>query len=110
MSECKAAKELQDRALKGSMGGVANASSSLLGNHSGRYNPDRWATRGIVSATNLIEETSPLPDESVEQYGKRLLEKLKELKKEYYEDPDDEDGFAAGAVASYVFAVEAILK
>ena len=78
-------------------------SSGLFG---GGYNAARWSVRGGSAAIDLLEETVPLPDETVEQYADRLEEKLKVLKNEFYSDPDDEDGFATGAVVDAIFMLQ----
>jgi len=111
MTKIETCEEFRDRVLRKTAERISPALGHIM-EYSGmqRYNPGKWAMRGCGAAEYLIERTPPLPEEIVEQYGKRLLGKLEALKKEYYDDPDDEDGFAAGAIADYIRTVEALLK
>jgi hypothetical protein len=78
--------------------------TSSFGSGCGSYNAAKWAVRGYSAATMTIEKTNPIPGETVKQYAKRLEEVLQVLRQDFYADPDDEDGFATGAL------VEAINK
>jgi hypothetical protein len=74
------------------------------------YNSARWASRGYSAAWNLVETTPPQPGEAAPAYGKRLLEKLHELKNRYRYDAGDEDGFAMGAVGEVISRAERLLR
>ena len=57
---------------------------------------------GYSSAIGKIEEMDPYSRETVQDYAQRLEDVLRALRKEFYNDPDDEDGFATGAVVESI--------
>ncbi|MDD2734737.1 MAG: hypothetical protein PHF56_12410 [Desulfuromonadaceae bacterium] len=75
---------------------------------SGNYNAAKWSARGGSAAINLLESTHPMPDETVDHYAGRLEEGLRVLKDKFYQDPDDEDGFATGSVGDVISMIKAL--
>ncbi len=74
------------------------------------HNSARWASRGYSSASRVLETNEPYPGEELELYAHRILNKLREVKKQYREDADDEDGFATGAVGGVIDRAEQLLR
>jgi hypothetical protein len=74
------------------------------------HNIASWASRGYRSAWHVLEANEPHPGEELELYAHRILNKLREVKKQYQEDGDDVDGFAMGAVGGVISRAEQLLR
>jgi hypothetical protein len=107
MSDFNSCEEYRETALL-RIGNKMSARYPDIGSNywrSGNYDAARWSVRGCSAAIALLERTPPLPDESVEQYAGRLEESLLILKNTFLQDPDDEDGFATGAVVDVIHLI-----
>lgn len=62
------------------------------------HNAGRAAKTGYRAALQIIENTVPLEGETGSGYLARVGQLLEKKRGEFYRDPDDEDGFACGAV------------
>ncbi len=65
-----------------------------------------WAERGRYRAIGVIKRTTPIPEETIDLYAKRLESALEDLKNEFCQADDDEDGFGAGAVSDFIVVVQ----
>lgn len=77
---------------------------------SGHYNSGRWSMRGLGAARQVLAQTIPRPHETFEDYAARLEKELQETKMRFKNDPDDEDGFGAGAVTDVLYKLSVLLR
>jgi hypothetical protein len=71
-----------------------------------RYDPMKWLASGLTTSMQVIEDTPPLEGEEISHYVVRLVEKLEKVKSDFFDDPDDEDGFGCGGVRDCIGVVE----
>ncbi|MBF0217154.1 MAG: hypothetical protein HQL30_09200 [Candidatus Omnitrophica bacterium] len=70
------------------------------------YNMAAWSEHGYALALKLVELSPSRGDETARNYADRIIGHLKAIKKEYSDDPADQDGGGAGAFQSAIMAVD----
>lgn len=114
MPEFKSCEEFRNSILKkmdeGRNHRFLNDDSWDLDCFDGEPGEQGWAERGRYRAIGVIKRTSPISEETIDLYAKRLELALEALKDEFCRVADDEDGFGASAVSDFIVAVQKLLK